>query len=165
MISSDSPTISGGPGTPISGRFLGGSRGPGRLKPSIFFSPLKRPSRSNGAFGRSPGPGALPRIAGRPGTRVRPGSQRVPGRACARVQSVSCILLGAHLSKQVNLKSLVFGRFRGQNRPGDPSRSTGLVLQCRLHRKSALETSPRPISWPFSLLPQFKSLPAIIPSF
>ncbi len=34
---------------------------------------------------------------------------------------------------------------------GDPSRSTGLALQCLLGRKSTLATLPIPISWPFRL--------------
>ena len=34
-----------------------------------------------------------------------------------------------------------------QTWPQDPSRSTGLVLQCRLHQKSARQTNSKAIPW------------------
>ncbi len=35
----------------------------------------------------------------------------------------------------------------GQTWPQDPSRTTGLVLQCRLHKKSARQTDSKAVPW------------------
>ena len=40
----------------------------------------------------------------------------------------------------------------GQTWPQNPSRTTGLVLQCRLHQKSAPQTNSKAISWQFGIL-------------
>ena len=40
----------------------------------------------------------------------------------------------------------------GQTWPQNPSRTTGLVLQCRLHQKSAPQTNSKAISWQFVIL-------------
>ena len=56
-----------------------------------------------------------------------------------------------------NLKFLilicVFGRFSAALGPQNPSRSTGFLLQCRLHQKSARETNSKAMSW-------FQQIPA-----
>jgi hypothetical protein len=45
----------------------------------------------------------------------------------------------------------------GQTWPQNPSRTTGLVLQCRLHQKSAPQTNSKAISW-------HRQIPARLPS-
>ncbi len=48
-----------------------------------------------------------------------------------------------------------FSGFRpifGQTWPQNPSRTTGLVLQCRLNQKSAPQTNSKAISWQFGIL-------------
>ncbi len=83
-----------------------------------------------------------------------------PPRACrAGTVSNSC----AHPSCWVPEGSLagIFGvGFRpifGQTWPQNPSRTTGLVLQCRLHQKSARQTNSKAISW-------HQQIPARLPS-
>ncbi len=46
---------------------------------------------------------------------------------------------------------VVFGQFFGQTWPQNPSRTTGRVLQCRLHQKSAPQTNSKTISWQFGI--------------
>jgi hypothetical protein len=49
---------------------------------------------------------------------------------------------------------LFFSGFRpifGQAWPQNPSRTTGLVLQCRLHQTSAPQTNSKTISWQFGI--------------
>ena len=41
----------------------------------------------------------------------------------------------------------ISGRLSGKLGPQNPSRSTGLVLQCRLHPKSARQTNSNDFSW------------------
>jgi hypothetical protein len=59
----------------------------------------------------------------------------------------------------------------GQTWPQNPSRSTGLVLQCRLHHKSAPQTNSNAISWCHQIparLPsgtQTKAIPPAWPDF
>ncbi len=50
---------------------------------------------------------------------------------------------------------LIFADFRpifGQTWPQNPSRTTGLVLQCRLHQKSAPQTICKTMSWQRGIL-------------
>jgi hypothetical protein len=51
----------------------------------------------------------------------------------------------------------VFGRFSAKLSPQNPSRTTGLVLQCRLHQQSAPQTNSKAISW-------HQQIPARLPS-
>ena len=55
-----------------------------------------------------------------------------------------------HLSGSLAIRYSDFPGFRqifGQPWPQNPSRATGLVLQCRLHQKSAPQTNSKAISW------------------
>ncbi len=45
-----------------------------------------------------------------------------------------------------------FRPISGQTWPQNPSRTTVLVLQCRLHQKSAPQTKSKTISWQFGIL-------------
>ncbi len=51
--------------------------------------------------------------------------------------------------KYIKLKFSGFRPIFGQTWPPNPSRTTGLVLQCRLHQKSAPQTNSKTISWQF----------------
>ena len=60
-----------------------------------------------------------------------------------------------HLSDSVATRYSDFSGFRaifGQTWHQNPSRTTGLVLQCRLHPKSAPQTNSKAISWQFGIL-------------
>ena len=48
----------------------------------------------------------------------------------------------------------------GQTWPQDPSRSTGLVLQCRLHQKSAPQTNSKPFRCANKLRPDCRQVPS-----
>ena len=60
---------------------------------------------------------------------------------------------GLLLSGSWAIRNYVFCRFFlqifGQTWLQNPSRTTGLVLQCRLHQKSAPQTNSKTISWQF----------------
>ncbi len=59
------------------------------------------------------------------------------------------------LSGSLAIRYSDFSCFRpifGQTWPQNPSRTTGLVLQCRLHQKSAPQTNSKAISWKFGIL-------------
>ena len=56
----------------------------------------------------------------------------------------------SRLSGSLVIRYLVFSGCRpifGQTWPQNPFRTTGLVLQCRLHQKSAPQTNSKAISW------------------
>ena len=59
-----------------------------------------------------------------------------------------------YLENTLGTEGSLAGNFRvgfrpifGQTWPQNPSRTTGLVLQCRLHQKSARQTNSKAISW------------------
>ncbi len=65
--------------------------------------------------------------------------------------SIFCVRLSGSLATRYSDCS-GFRPIFGQSWPQDPSRTTGLVLQCRLHQKSALQINAKAISWQFGIL-------------
>jgi hypothetical protein len=55
--------------------------------------------------------------------------------------------IGASREDNIFYDSLGFWPVFGQTWPQNPSRTTGLVLQCRLHQKSAPQTNSKAISY------------------
>ncbi len=73
------------------------------------------------------------------------------------VQQVYAVVFGrpgVALSGSLATRYSDFSGFRpifGQSWPHNPSRTTGLVLQCRLHQKPAPQTNSKTISWQFGI--------------
>ena len=57
-------------------------------------------------------------------------------------------LLNLFAKHSGNLYLKFLGMLRAQTWPRDPSGSIGLVLLCRLHRKSASQISSKVVLWP-----------------
>ncbi len=80
---------------------------------------------------------------------------RAPARTGPRMRSARWSPIWATISGSLAIRNYIFSGFRsifGQTWPPNPSRTTGLVLQCRLHQKSAPQTNSKAISWQLGIL-------------